>query len=567
MDYQSTRATRILAKSAFIAMALLLVGGLIVSGSAWSQTFVEKKYPVKVTSNVPYGTGVINIHTATPTSRFLLVDVYEPDGPDAPLIRPGFVMLHGGSFIVGTKDDIGGSDTFENSLIPGDFSSPTTAYAEAFASRGYTVISVDYRLALEFPQGTGSIAAIGGDATLVVERIAGILTPFIPSYTPALALQAYEAALRDTQAAFQWLHDNAAAFGVDPSRIALGGYSAGAITSLFTATMLGTPAAALWINSGGIEPPNLPLVSPDSPPTIFFHGTNDNIVDFSFAEIARDRLQALGVPVEFNSKVGEDHFYRIDSTFVLPGTVEERIASFMFTHMDLETLPVAAPIASAGPDQIVECASSTGTLVALDGSGSSDADSTSGTNDGIANYSWQLGGSEIATGEVAFVTLPDGNHTITLVVTDLSGLTAQTTVQIAVVDTTSPSLSLTVTPHVLWPANHKMIDVVVSAGATDLCDLAPTLTLVSVTNSESDNSSIGGDGNTNNDIQNADIGTADFDVSLRAERRGNGDGRVYTLTYRATDASGNWVEESVTVDVPHDGSAHSCDQPDCDLNT
>ena len=120
--------------------------------------------------------------------------------------------------------------------------------------------------------------------------------------------------------------------------------------------------------------------------------------------------------------------------------------------------------------------------------------------------------------------------------------------------------------RVLWPANHKMIDVVVSAGATDLCDPVPVVTLVSVINSESDNSTGGGDGSTNNDIRNADIGTADFDISLRAERSGKGDGRVYTLTYRATDASGNWVEESVTVDVPHDGSAHSCDQPDCDLN-
>ena len=278
-------------------MAVLVVGGFMLSASAWSQTFVEKKYPVKVTSNVIYGTGVIHTNT-TPVSRNLLVDVYEPVGPDVPAIRPGFVMVHGGGWIGGSKDNIGGDDTFENPLILGDFSSPTTAYAEAFASRGYTVISVDYRLAPEFPQGTGSIAAIGGDSTLVVNAIMATLLPFIPSYDAALALQAYEAALRDTQLAFQWLQDNAALFGVDPSRIALGGYSAGAINSIVTAMMMGTPAAALWINSGGVDDPNLPLISAHSPPTIFFQGTLDTSVSFLFALNASDTLQALGVPVD-----------------------------------------------------------------------------------------------------------------------------------------------------------------------------------------------------------------------------------------------------------------------------
>ena len=227
---------------------------------------------------------------------------------------------------------------------------------------------------------------------------------------------------------FQWLHDNAAGFGVDSTRIALGGYSAGAIDSLVAATMMGTPAAALWINSGGVDNPNLPLISLSSPPTIFFQGTNDPLVDFSFAVNASNTLQALGVPVEFNLKTGEDHWYTIDSSFSPPDTVDERIASFMFLHMNLAAIPVDPPIADAGPDQNA----TTDALITLNGSGSSDPDSTPGTNDGIASYSWRLEGTEIATGEVAFVTLPLGVHVITLVVTDLSGLTAQASVAIDV---------------------------------------------------------------------------------------------------------------------------------------
>ncbi|MCP4594165.1 MAG: hypothetical protein GY842_25835 [bacterium] len=51
-----------------------------------------------------------------------------------------------------------------------------------------------------------------------------------------------------------------------------------------------------------------------------------------------------------------------------------------------------------------------------------------------------------------------------------------------------------------------------------------------------------GDGATTNDIQNADLGTDDREVRLRAERTGDGPGRIYTLTYQATDHVGNSVE-------------------------
>jgi endo-1,4-beta-xylanase len=37
---------------------------------------------------------------------------------------------------------------------------------------------------------------------------------------------------------------------------------------------------------------------------------------------------------------------------------------------------------------------------------------------------------------------------------------------------------------------------------------------------------------------------------LRAERNENGSGRVYTITYRATDACGNATTKSATVTVP-----------------
>ena len=40
-------------------------------------------------------------------------------------------------------------------------------------------------------------------------------------------------------------------------------------------------------------------------------------------------------------------------------------------------------------------------------------------------------------------------------------------------------------------------------------------------------------------------------LQLRAERAGNGPGRIYTITVRASDAAGNSSTQNVTVSVPH----------------
>ena len=55
------------------------------------------------------------------------------------------------------------------------------------------------------------------------------------------------------------------------------------------------------------------------------------------------------------------------------------------------------------------------------------------------------------------------------------------------------------------------------------------------------------------DIKGALIGTDDRQFQLKAEREGkNKAGRIYTVTYSATDGSGNKSIASATVTVPHD---------------
>jgi len=85
---------------------------------------------------------------------------------------------------------------------------------------------------------------------------------------------------------------------------------------------------------------------------------------------------------------------------------------------------------------------------------------------------------------------------------------------------------------------------------TDNC--SATCYLASVTSNEPDNATGNGDGNTIDDVQNADVGTLDTSFDLRSERSGAGQGRVYTATYACSDPSGNSTSGSDTAFVPHD---------------
>jgi hypothetical protein len=103
---------------------------------------------------------------------------------------------------------------------------------------------------------------------------------------------------------------------------------------------------------------------------------------------------------------------------------------------------------------------------------------------------------------------------------------------------------LSLSPNLLWPPNHKYVEVTATVAASDNFDPSPMITLVSVTSNEPDNGK--GDGNTINDIMIFD----DFRFALRAERSDFGAGRVYTVTYQVIDACGNAAHQSATVTVP-----------------
>jgi hypothetical protein len=204
------------------------------------------------------------------------------------------------------------------------------------------------------------------------------------------------------------------------------------------------------------------------------------------------------------------------------------------------------PTATAGADQTVECTSTAGASFTLHGS-ATDADQN------VTLASWRAGsriGPEVGQTLVSEQSLGVGaQQTYVLRVIDTFAQADEDVTHVAVVDTTPPNLSVSVSPAVLSPPNHKLVPITVTVVATDSCDASPVVRLVSILSTEADNGL--GDGDQPDDIQGASFGTDDRQFKLRNERSGTGQGRVYTITYSATDASGNTTVRQATVTVPH----------------
>ena len=151
----------------------------------------------------------------------------------------------------------------------------------------------------------------------------------------------------------------------------------------------------------------------------------------------------------------------------------------------------------------------------------------------------------VATNLVFKVWLPLGTNNVQVVVTDSANYTASCETTVTVVDTIPPVIHwVSAWPNVLWPPNHQMVTVTVSAEVTDNC-CRTSWKIIGVQSSEPVNGL--GDGNTSPDWKILGPHT----VALRAERSGTGTGRIYTITIQAEDEAGNLSDpKTVTVTVP-----------------
>jgi predicted extracellular nuclease len=152
------------------------------------------------------------------------------------------------------------------------------------------------------------------------------------------------------------------------------------------------------------------------------------------------------------------------------------------------------------------------------------------------NFTYNGGGSApVNVGSYAVVaTIADPNY---------QGSASGTLV---IADGTPPVIrSLVASPAVLWPANHKMVRVVIAADVVDDVDPAPTSRIIAVSSNQPANGT--GDGNTSPDWEL----TGALTLNLRAERSGNDGDRIYTITVESRDYSNNVSTSTVTVTVPH----------------
>lgn len=221
---------------------------------------------VTTTSNVTYGSALDQ--QGQPVT--LRLDVYAPAG-DTVTSRPAIVWVHGGSFSGGTKT-----------------SAELVDEATTFAKKGYVNASISYRLSASGCSASGPTAS---------------------------CIQAIADAMHDAQAAVRFLRANATTYGIDPTRIAIGGTSAGAITALNVAYNpddpgdSGTPGessavrAAVSLSGAKI----LGSASAGEPAVLLFHGTADTTVPYQWAVSTRDEAKAAGLPAYLTSWDGVGH--------------------------------------------------------------------------------------------------------------------------------------------------------------------------------------------------------------------------------------------------------------------
>jgi hypothetical protein len=271
-------------------------------------------------------------------------------------------------------------------------------------------------------------------------------------------------------------------------------------------------------------------VDPDSTP-----GTNDDIKTFQWFESFGGPYQTLlgtGSRLSVTLALGL-HFLTLQVTDARGASAT---AQATVTVVDSTPPIVVCPFVSAA-----ECSMPGGAAVGLMATAS---DACSPT---LAITNNRTGGGADASGFY-----PLGMTGVVFMATDTSGNTATCASSVVVRDTMPPYLTLTLSPTTLWPPNHRIMPVLAPWHVNDVCDPSAGIVLVSAASSEPDDAQGSGDGSTTGDIQDASIGTADMSVLLRAERSGDGPGRVYTLTYVARDASGNMASALGIVTVPHD---------------
>jgi acetyl esterase/lipase len=237
------------------------------------------------TANITYGSAV-NLSNQT---IILKLDLYKPPATDPITSRPAIIWVHGGSFSSGNK----GSPELVDE-------------ANTFTKKGYVNASIDYRLE---PGGCSA-----GNPTID-------------------CVKAIQEATQDAQTAVRFLRTNAATYGIDPARIAIGGSSAGAITALQVGYATAeNPASRV---RGAVSLSGASILSPigaGDAPALLFHGTNDSAVPYQWAVNTVNAAQAAHLDVFLETWPGAGHVPYVQ----FRDQILTQTTNFLWWEMDLQ---------------------------------------------------------------------------------------------------------------------------------------------------------------------------------------------------------------------------------------
>ena len=152
---------KVRATCAGLAVAAVLFGSGTTANA--QELFIDPQFDVRLTEGILYGTGTVSFFGFV-FEKDLLLDLYEPMGPNVPDSLPGIVLLHGGF----------GPGPFASRNAPGG---TATVVAEQLAARGYVAVSIDRRLLPASPIVAGDYdeliaVAVAAGGILEVTRVA-----------------------------------------------------------------------------------------------------------------------------------------------------------------------------------------------------------------------------------------------------------------------------------------------------------------------------------------------------------------------------------------------------------
>jgi acetyl esterase/lipase len=262
-----------------VPIAVALLGALALSSCQPGRRYVDLVFPSATkTADVEFAVAP-DLVTGAPVS--LRLDYFTPNG-DQFRQRPVLVWIHGGGFKSGSK-------------------AATSDVALAYARRGYVTLSINYRL---------------DPGNRCQDLQDGVITdPDEYARELARCQRAILAAQHDTQAAVRWARGHVSLLGIDTGRIAVGGFSAGAVTAVDVAQRSEDPgdvgdydqypstvAAGLAASGCNYDPPS---IGAGDAPIFLLASELDQAVPFTCVRNTEQRTRDAGLVVDTRYYYGE----------------------------------------------------------------------------------------------------------------------------------------------------------------------------------------------------------------------------------------------------------------------